>query len=198
MRSVLQPNEDERASWNRRYQEGSHGSLEPDSFLVESYSEFVEPLFPKGGTALDLAGGVGRHAIWLAQRGWQVTLADISEVGIAKARENVGANGREIEFQVRDLSNFGADDQQYNLILVFFYLDRKIFPELVKAIRPGGLLLYKTYTRLHPKFGRGPTHPMHLLDENELLRAFPGLAVLHYHETVRDRGVAAFVGRKPG
>jgi SAM-dependent methyltransferase len=188
--------EDERTSWNRRYQEGSHHSLDPDPFLVESYSEFIEPLFTHGGLALDLAGGVGRHAIWMAQRGWRVTLADISEIGIAKARENAGAFANKIDFQVRDCSNFSAGSEQYDVVMVFFYLQREIFPELAKALRPGGLLLYKTYTRLHPKFGRGPTHPMHLLEENELLRAFPGLTVLHYHETVRDRGVAELVGRK--
>jgi 2-polyprenyl-3-methyl-5-hydroxy-6-metoxy-1,4-benzoquinol methylase len=187
---------DERTSWDRRYREGSHGSQEPDSFLVRSYSEFIEPLFPKGGVALDVAGGVGRHAIWMAQHGWRVTLSDISEVGIAKARESAGEFEKKIDFEVRDSSSFSAESKQYDLIMVFFYLERTIFPELVKALRPGGLLLYKTYTRLHPKFGRGPTHPMHLLEENELLRSFPGLTVLHYHETVRDRGIAEFVGRK--
>jgi len=188
--------QDERTSWDRRYREGSHGSEEPDPFLVSAYSEFIEPLFPTGGVALDIAGGVGRHAIWLAQHGWRVTLADISEVGIAKARGNAGEFAEQIDFQVRDVSNFSAGKEQFDLILVFFYLERTIFPELVKALGPGGLLLYKTYTRLHPKFGRGPTHPMHLLEENELLRSFAGLTVLHYHETVRDRGVAEFVGRK--
>ncbi len=189
--------QDERTAWDCRYREGSHGSLDPDSFLPESYQEFIQPLFPKGGTALDLAGGVGRHAIWLAQRGWRVTLTDISEVGIAKARENADSFATKIEFQVQDVSNFEAGKQQYDLIVVFFYLQREIFPELVKALKPGGLLVYKTYTRLHPKFGRGPAHPMHLLEQNELLRSFSGLTVLHYHETVRDRGVAEFVGRNP-
>jgi SAM-dependent methyltransferase len=188
---------DERAQWDRRYGEGSHRSLDPDPFLVESYKEFIQPLFPHGGAALDLAGGVGRHAIWLAQRGWQVTLTDISEVGIAQARENASGMATNITFEVQDAGTFAAGKQRYDLITVFFYLQREIFPELVKALRPGGLLLYKTYTRFHPKFGRGPTHPMHLLEANELLRAFPGLTALHYHETIRDRGVAEFVGRKP-
>jgi len=188
--------EDERTSWDRRYREGSHRSLDPDSFLVESYKEFIQPLFPKGGTALDLAGGVGRHSIWLTKHGWQVTLTDISEVGIAQARENASEIAKNIKFEMQDVSNFQAGKQQYDLIVVFFYLQREIFPELVKALRPGGLLIYKTYTHLHPNFGRGPTHPMHLLEANELLRAFAGLTVLHYHETVRDRGVAEFVGQK--
>ncbi len=188
---------DERTSWNQRYQERSHSSLEPDPFLVDSYEEFIHPLFAQGGSALDVAGGVGRHSVWLAQRDWRVRLVDISEVGIARAQENAGNFPGRIDFEVGDVSNFTADNKQYDLVLVFFYLQREVFPELLKALRPGGLLLYKTYTRLHPKFGRGPTHPMHLLEQNELLRAFPELTVLHYHETVRERGVAEFLGRKP-
>lgn len=186
---------DERTDWNERYRDGSHSSPEPDAFLVETFREFIEPLFPVAGDALDLAGGAGRHAVWLADRNWRVRLVDISDIGIARAKDNAGS--RPIETVIRDVSNFTAEREQYDLILVFFYLQREIFSELVEALRPGGILLYKTYTRLHPKFGRGPTHPLHLLQEGELLTAFPGLSVLHYHETVRDRGVAEFVGRKP-
>ena len=185
----------ERASWDRKYREGSHLSLQPDPFLLQAYREFIEPIFPTGGAALDLAGGPGRHAIWLAQRGWRVTLADISEVGVAKAKENAGEYADRIQFQVRDLATFTAGPEQYDLVLVFFYLQREIFPELVKVLRPGGLLIYKTYTRLQSEFAGGPTHPMHLLEENELLRAFLGLSVLYYRETIRGRGVAELVGR---
>ena len=81
-------------------------------------------------------------------------------------------------------------------MLVFFYLERTIFPQLLKALRPGGLLIYKTYTLEQRKFKGGPTHPLHLLKENQLLKAFGKLRVLHYVETIRKRGLAEFVGRK--
>jgi tellurite methyltransferase len=186
---------EQRTAWDSRYLAGSHGSRDPDRFLVQAYEEFIEPLFPRGGTAFDVAGGAGRHAIWLAQRGWQVTSADISPVGVSMARERAGSCAAKIDFQVSDLAAFKAS-QTYDLVLVFFYLQREIFPQLAKAVRPGGLLVYKTYTHLQPKFGGGPTHPMHLLRENELPQAFSGLALLHYHETLRDRGTAEFVGLK--
>jgi tellurite methyltransferase len=182
----------ERISWDSRYRKGSHASLDPDPFLLSAYKDFIEPLFPNGGTALDVAGGVGRHALWLAQRGWQVTLTDISEAGIAKARENAGPLAERIDFQLRDLDDFKAS-VKYDLLLVFFYLQRTIFPELVRSLRPGGLLVYKTYSKLQANFEGGPTHPMHLLQENELLREFSSLTVLHYHESIRERGVAEIV-----
>ena len=188
--------EPERESWNRRYAEGSHDEREPDPFLVNAYEEFVAPLFPNAGRAFDVAGGLGRHAIWLAERQWNVTLVDISDVGIAKARQYAGPLANRIKFHACDLSEFGIGENEFDLIVVFFYLARDLYSALEEALRPGGVLIYKTYTYLQPLFGKGPTHPMHLLHEDELLRAFPRLRVLHYHETMRERGVAEYVGRK--
>jgi len=64
--------------------------LEPDSLLARAFSKFIRPLFPAGENALDLAGGGGRHAIWLARQGWEVTLIDISETGVEQARQKAG------------------------------------------------------------------------------------------------------------
>jgi SAM-dependent methyltransferase len=187
---------DERTSWNQRYREGSHSSLKPDPFLVDSYQEFLQPLLPAGGTALDVAGGVGRHAIWLAKRNWKVDLVDISEVGIAQAKKNARRYLAKIQFLVHDLKKFSFPSNRYDVVLVFFYLERSIFPDLLRALRPGGLLLYKTYTLAQRKFGGGPTHPMHLLKPNELLHAFSKLQILFYRETIRDRGIAELIGRR--
>jgi SAM-dependent methyltransferase len=187
----------ERTAWDRRYRQGSHSSREPDPFLVFAYEEFVAPLFGRPGTALDLAGGVGRHTIFLAQRGWQVTLTDISAVGIQRARKAAEKVDTRINFVVGDAREFAAK-QDYDLILVFFYLERELFPRLAQALRPGGLVIYKTYTREHKKFSsKGPSHPMYFLDPNELLRAFSTFHVLHYHETVREKGIAELVAQKP-
>jgi SAM-dependent methyltransferase len=188
--------EDERQKWNERYGSGSHRSLEPDPFLVEAYREFISPLFPKPGHALDLAGGVGRHAIWLAARNWRVTLVDVSEIGVDQARANAAALADHIDFYAADLDGYALGAGKYELVLGFFYLQRKLFSRLIMALKPGGLLVYKTYTHLAPRFGRGPSHPMHLLQENELLRAFADLTVLYYRETVHERGIAELVARK--
>jgi hypothetical protein len=139
---------------------------------------------------------VGRHALWLAQRDWRVTLVDISEVGVADARKHAGGFKDRIDFRVEDLRTYKVR-KRYDLALVFYYLERPVFPELIKCVRTGGLLIYKTYTREQQRFKGGPSHPMHLLNANELLHAFRNFRVLHYDETIRDRGVAEFVGRKP-
>ena len=187
---------DERSLWNKKYSEGSHSSLEPDPLLVNAYSEFLQDTTP--GKALDVAGGVGRHALWLAERGWQIKLVDVSEAGIELARQNARQRNAEIEAQVLDLNHapdLGRD--QYDLVMVFFYLQRELFPALIAALKPGGFLIYKTYSTEQRKFSGGPTHPLHLLEPNELLRAFSSLRVLHYRETVKEKGVAELVAQKP-
>src|SRR5881392_844639 len=124
---------DERTLWNKKYSEGSHASLEPDPFLLSAWSEFLKDIVP--GKALDVAGGVGRHALWLAERGWKVKLVDVSEVGIELARRNIAGRlnipsaAREpyhrVETEVLDLTSVhDLGHEQYDLILVFFYLQR--------------------------------------------------------------------------
>lgn len=188
--------EDERAAWNRRYQQGSHAKREPDPFLLAAYDEFIAPEFPNGGRALDIAGGLGRNAFWLAERGWQVTLVDISEVGIAQAQAEAIRRKVRMEFVVADLQHYRPERHRYHLVVVFFYLERRLFPALQAALRPGGILVYRTYTELAHKLGRGPGHPMYFLKTNELLHAFPNLQVVHYRESIRERGIAELVARK--
>jgi len=193
---------DEKASWNKKYIEGSHTSLEPDPLLVTACDQFLAGNRP--GTALDVAGGVGRHAIWLAQRGWRVKLLDISEVGVQQAAENAKQTGTAslITTEVRDLNTKqDLGREQHDLVIVFFFLQRDLFPALTAALNPGGILIYKTYTteqqRLSSEGAKsGPSHPMFLLEPNELLRAFSSLRVLHYHETISQKGVAELVARK--
>ena len=186
----------ERTEWDRRYREGSHRSLKPDPLLVTAYEEFVVPSFPQPGQALDLAGGIGRHAIFLAERGWDVRLLDISETALEAARSEAGNRGLHISAEPADLMETRLPRSSFDLILNFFYLERALFRRISAALRPGGLLIFKTYTCEQLKLGGGPSHPMHLLGNNELLHAFARLRILHYHESIKDKAVAELVARK--
>ena len=190
--------ENEREAWNQRYREGSHGGSGPDPFLIKTYADFIQPLFPAAGAALDLAGGAGRHAIYLAEHGWRVTLADISEAGIERARHSASRHNVMLDFLVGDARSLELGRDRYDLVMVFFFLERDIFPVLGAALRAGGLMIYRTYTHEHEKFARHRlTHPMYFLRDNELLHAFPDFRILHYAESVHERGVAELVARKP-
>lgn len=193
--------DDERERWNQKYRERPGVWMIPDPFLPRVFSEYILPLFPHGGSALDLAGGAGRHSIWLAQQGWDVTLMDISETGVEQARQNAGPLASHIHFVIDDLTRFQASQTQleagFEVVMAFFYLERNIFSEMVKAVRPGGLLVYKTLTSAQAKLPTGgPKTPAHLLNPGELLQMADGLQVLHYSEEVAEKATAELVARK--
>jgi SAM-dependent methyltransferase len=186
--------------WNHKYRDAPTAwTSTPDSLLVHAFSEYILPLYPEGGRALDLAGGAGRHAIWLAKQGWEVTLMDISDAGVEHARQRAGTLASHIDFVVCDLTGFKASQTHvapgFEVVMAFFFLERKIFPELLRAMRPGGLLIYKTYTSRQAKLG-GPRNPAHLLESGELLRLVTGLRVLHYRERVAETATVELVARK--
>ena len=109
---------DEKTLWNRKYRERSHLSLEPDPFLVSAYTEFLEGSSP--GMALDVAGGVGRHALWLAERRWKLKLVDISDVGFELARRR---SPPPVELEVRDLDKTrDLGRAQYDLVMVLVFV----------------------------------------------------------------------------
>ncbi len=188
----------EKTAWNRKYLESPEKWLEPDQFLLRSYDEFLRDIEP--GSALDLAGGAGRNAIWLAQKGWRVRLMDISDVGLGFAREKAGKlelPADRVETQIADLnavSDLGSE--RYNLVMVFFFLRRELFPALIRALKPGGFLIYKTYTLDRIKVPGGPADPRYLLGPNELLTGFAQLRILHYHETLEGKAAAELVAQR--
>ena len=186
----------ERERWNQKYRENPAAWLEPDPFLAWAFSEYMQPLFARGGSALDLAGGAGRHSIWLAKQGWDVTLIDLSETGVELARQNAGPLASHIQFVLDDLTQCRASQTQFDVVMGFFYLEREIFPEIMKAVRPGGVLLYKTYTTDQLKLPGGPKDASHLLAPGELLQLVKEMRVLHHCETVAEKATVEMVARK--
>jgi tellurite methyltransferase len=186
----------ERERWNKKYRESPGSWLEPDPFLPLAFSEYIQPLFPTAGHALDLAGGAGRHAIWLVKEGWEVTLVDIAKAGLDQAGQSAGPLASRVHCVEADLACFEASQTQFDLVMVFFYLERRIFPEIVKAIRPGGLLICKTLTRAQLELPDGPKDPAYLLEEGELPRLAESLQVLHYRELIAEKATAELVARK--
>jgi hypothetical protein len=86
--------------------------------------------------------------------------------------------------------------EEYELLVVFYFLRRELFPAITRALKPGGTLIYRTYTIDRMKVPGGPSDPRYLLQPNELLHAFSGLRVLHYREMLQGKAAAELVGRK--
>jgi tellurite methyltransferase len=186
----------QRESWEQRFLACDHSSSEPDPFLLR-LNEYKN-IFPVGRKALDVACGAGRHAAWLSENGWDVTACDISLEGLRQARALASARAVQLSLYCQDLETDLLPADHFDVVGCFFYLRRELFPALKAALHPGGLLVYKTYTTDQKNFPGGPTHPLHLLEPQELLNSFHDFRVLCYEETVKDRGVAQLIAQKPG
>ena len=189
---------DNRARWDRKYREGLPSLTVPDPFFVSAYERLVERSFPNAGMALDLAAGLGRHALWLAHRGWQVNAADISEVAIGKLRQAAGQlNLKKINLFTMDAAQYEFRPAQFDLIVLFYHLDRGLFPKIVSALKPGGLFICKMPVHWDLEIPSAKAN-FKLLDRNEIVSLVPDLEVIdHYERPVRDRGVVEFAGKKP-
>src|SRR5688572_15573277 len=135
------------------------------SWLLQ-HAELLPRRGPNGTAprALDVACGTGRHALWLAGAGFDVVALDRDAAAIARLQSEALTRGLSVDAKVDDLErdgvSLGLDD--FDLILVFRYLHRPLFPALLSALRWNGLLVYETFTVDQAARGR-PTNPAFLL-----------------------------------
>jgi ubiquinone/menaquinone biosynthesis C-methylase UbiE len=124
--------------WDQRYAEQRQWSAEPNATVAE----LLDGLPP--GTAVDLAAGEGRHALWLAARGWQVTAVDFSATGLDRGRRQPGAE--RVTWTAADVLAWDAPPDSLDLVLVaYLHLPGDETTTLLRRavgwLRPGGRLL---------------------------------------------------------
>lgn len=132
---------------------------------------------PAVGTALDLACGRGRHLRWLAARGLRCTGIDRDQAALAQAPAGVELVCADIEAGPWPL----AAGRQFDLVLVTNYLWRPLWPQLLAAVGPGGMLVYETFAAGNETVGK-PSRPDFLLQPGELLQRCAALRVLGYED----------------
>lgn len=166
-----------REKWDARYR---HAEQAPVACQVLTENQH---LLPATGVALDFACGQGGNARLLAERGLQTQAWDLSPVAIAQLREVSQQQNLPLEAQVRDVLTTPMLINMFDVIVVSYFLDRGILPDLIAALKPGGLLFYETFV-MDKVNSRGPTNPDYLLRANELLDVCKGLHILYF----RDEG----------
>ncbi len=161
-------------TWDERYAGGKYSSAEPHKLLIA----LAENL--KAGNALDLACGTGRNAIFLAEKSFQVMAVDNSSVGIEIAKKRANEKGLKIDFRVADLEKgeFAIEENSFDLICDFYYLQRDLFAEVKKGVKFGGIIISTIHI-----YGEGEEEGRFLLREGELKEFFDDFEILHYHET---------------
>jgi tellurite methyltransferase len=182
----------DREKWNRKYAVGDPVPREPSAVLLG-----LDRYFPRAGRALDVAGGSGRHGIWLAGRGLNVTIADVSAVGLAVARERAAAADVRLTTLEADLEAGEFPPGPWDLIVSVCYLWRPIYAVYPRVLAPGGILaVVQPTVRNLERHDKPPAG--FLLEEGELPRLVTGLEVLHYEEgwLADSRHDAALVARR--
>jgi SAM-dependent methyltransferase len=179
---------DDRAKWKARYE----GSSDPAPRVPAAWVMAQCALLPAGALILDVAAGLGRHAVPLAALGHSVVALDFVESAVRRA-----AKGQpRVSGVVADARCLPVHDSSVDVVLCTYYLERALFPAFRQLLRPGGHLIVETYTRAHLALvaaGRahGPSNPLVLLEPGELRRLVAPLHIVAQHEGITEEGVSA-------
>ena len=141
--------------------------------------------------------GRGRHALILARRGFQTFGVDLQ---LDAVRDAVGAAAQKrltVRGWCADLTTYPLPVAAFDLVVVTRFLQRDLFPSLRDTVRPGGCVIYETFTVLQRALGVGPTSPDHLLEPGELRSWFDDWHVILSEEVAAPEAVARLVARKP-
>lgn len=141
--------------WNAKYQDNKI----PDEpiLLVEQYATSA-----RGNKALDIACGMGRHSRYLASLGFDVDALDISSVAIDQLQNIANIHAMEVDFD-----SYTLPKNSYHIIVCTYYLERKLFPQIVEALKPNGILIFETFLH-HGENERAPSNPDFILQPGEL------------------------------
>ena len=197
--------------WNERFasETPTYGTA-PNTFVEAQVGRV-----PEGAAVIELGAGEGRNAVFLAERGFNVTALDYSTEGLRKAAALAETRGVAIEPLQADVTQWQPDRTWDAVAIAFLHLPPDHRPGLHRLIqhilRPGGFLIAEWFRPAQVIEGYtsgGPPRAAMMLTQDELHAAFPeaGIQLLESVETDLDEGphhqgpaaVVRFVWQKPG
>ena len=187
LRNRIEPKPDVKAAWNERYAEAAalYGA-EANQFVAAELGD----LSPR--RVLDLACGQGRNSVWLAMQGHEVTGIDLSDVGIAQARQLAANVGVDVDFRVGDVVGDWEPDAEYDLILLSYLqlppeMRTVIHAKAIDALAPGGEVFLIAHHADNLEHGvGGPPMPDVLFTEAELAADFASLDIERNEKVYRS------------
>ena len=162
--------QEDKERWDQKYQNNQI----PDTpiKLITDYANLAT-----GTQALDIACGMGRHSKYLASLGFEVEALDISGVALEQLKGVPHVHAREVDFDTYTLPK-----EKYDLIVCTYYLERRLFPQMIEALKPDGMILFETFLD-HPENERAPSNPAFMLKKGELEASFADRCeLLHLQE----------------
>jgi SAM-dependent methyltransferase len=169
----------DRQKWNERYAaQPVLWKADPSPFLGGELGDRPP------GRALDLGAGEGRTALWLAERGWQVTAVDFSDVALARGQERLGGLGLDgaVEWVCADLVGFDPTGGTYDLVLLLFvHLPpperRRLLRLAAATLTPGGMVLVVGYHPVDSPTGEAAGGPPNRYTPADIAADLDGLRV---------------------
>ena len=177
-----------REMWDRRYAEqGFAYGTEPNDFLRE-----VAERLPRAGRVLCLAEGEGRNAVFLAERGHDVTAMDLSPIGLEKAERLAKQRGVSLRTEAADLASYVIEEGAWSAIVAIWMhlpqpLRARVHQAAARGLAPGGALVIEAYTprQLEKRTG-GPPDVALLVEPDDLRTELAGLDIALLEERERD------------
>ena len=185
--------EEVKKSWDKRFSNETYlFGKEP----AETIKRYVKKLPRRKLKILDLAMGEGRNAVYLAKFGHEVTGIDISSVAIKKSNKLAKENNVKIKGIVGDLNKYLFNENEFDVVLCYYYLDRKLIKKIKNWVKPGGYVAFEAHTVLDKIESKG--NKDYLLKENELINLFSGFRFLHFEEPENgERKYSSLLAKKP-
>lgn len=183
--------------WDKRYRSGDWAQENSNALPNPLLAETAAKLRP--GKVLDLACGSGRNAIWLAERGWQVTAVDGAPTAIETLRRRAAERQVEVATAIADLqkSEYSIGSNCWDFIAMCFYLQTSLFEPVKQGLKPGGVALIIVHIA-----APGEERTEHQLLSKELEARFCDWEILYSYEgkpsdPEHKRLCAELVARKP-
>jgi len=177
--------------WEEHYLKTECSELQPPDTLLTENQKLLT-----GGTALDIAMGGGRNALFLAECGYQVTGIDRAESAVQLATTTAKKRGLNLDAITADMLDVDLGVEKFDLIANFYFLERDLIPRIKQALKPGGLVFFETFTSYGiPR--DDPRYRKFLIDPNELLTMFSDFFIMYYYERVKgSKAVASMIAKK--
>jgi SAM-dependent methyltransferase len=195
--------------WEARFAApGYHFGTEPNAFL-KSKAGLLKP----GQKALSIADGEGRNGVFLAEQGLDVVTMDFSPTALAKSQALAKVRGVTIRTEQADLDTWKWPVEAFDVAVAIFFqfcapaLRGRVFSNIKRALKPGGLLLMEGYRPEQLKYKTGGPSEVENLYTRKLLEDsfsdFASIDIKEYnaeiHEGPGHGGMSALidlVGRK--
>lgn len=176
------------SAWDERYAASELvWSREPNQFVAAELADLP------AGTAVDLAAGEGRNAIWLASRGWSATAVDFSQVALdkgARLAEDLAGEG-DVTWVCADATTWQPAHPVDLVVIAYLQVPaedrRRAVRSAASMLRPGGTLLLVAHDSTNLAEGTGgPQDPAVLMTAEDVLADLEGIDV----DVVRAERVA--------